>query len=117
MPIKGDSISDPELYRKLREPFESIDEYKEACEKFFNGWRELREACGIPDVLMIISSSVLCEGLATEMMSMQTSGDVLKEEAMAAYAFGRAQEQREMMIGRLLGKSPDKRKRDKGLFD
>lgn len=111
------AISDPENYRRLREPFESVEEFNEACEKFFNGWKALRDECGLPDVLVSIAAPIQLEGLATEMMSVQEAGDSFRAVALAAFAYGKIRDNHEWMIDQLLGQQVTKKKKKTALFE
>jgi len=98
----SEGISDPKLYRKLSEPFPSVDEAENAAQAFAKDLRELRAKHGMQDVLASVGISFIAEdGNESFQILVMHNGDELKSEMLAAYAFGHEQSRRQERIARI----------------
>lgn len=68
-------ITDPELYKRLCEPFPSVESANDSLSNFFTEFRELREKYGIPDVLLIIRSIYMNQGELHDALLTMNCGD------------------------------------------
>lgn len=95
--------SDPATYRKLCEPFGSVEAANERIQEFFSELGELREKYGLPDVLCVIQSAVIYEdGQEGSPIGLISLGDRTKAPILAAYALADTQKSVEAIIGQLL---------------
>lgn len=102
--LKGSS--DPDNYRAMSVPFDTGDEAEQAAEQFFKSVGELRKACRIQDVTIIISIAVKTGDGEGVVLCQGHYGDTTKAEGMAAYAYGKLSEERQQrMIKLLAGKN------------
>ena len=95
-------FSDPENYRQLSQPFESLDAADKAVQSFFSEVSELRKKHKITNLYLIVGSSVTTDTGEPEFLTTRHFGDSLKRESMVAYAFGQEQSERQELIGKLL---------------
>lgn len=96
-------ISDPENYYKMSEPFESADACNKALEGFYDEVSEIRKKYKIRDVLIITSGTVKYEdGEASEYIQCSGFGSQLRQESMAAYAFGQTQSEHRELINNIM---------------
>jgi len=95
-------INDPENYRKMCEPFASANEANAALEAFFADVRAARKKHRIANVLMVAELRVnypeTGEGSA---MVHGFNGDVLMAVPLAAFAYGKTQEEQRQLINNL----------------
>ena len=99
------NINDPANYRELSAPFTSIGVANAALKAFFDDVRAARQKHRIADVLTVVSVNVAYDSGEGTAMSHSTNGDVLKAQALAAYAYGVEQsESRERMARLVAGK-------------
>ncbi len=73
--MKDTIISDPELYKRLCEPFPSVESANDSLDNFFKEFRELREKYGIPDILLIARSIYMDQGELRDALSTMNCGD------------------------------------------
>jgi hypothetical protein len=101
--------SDGALYEELSKPFENADAANAALKAFVSEMREVRKKHKMKDVLMVCAVSLTyADGQVGEAQVSTMHGDHLKEEALAAFAYGKAAESRKQLINKLLsGKNPD----------
>ncbi len=96
-------VIDPERYRKISEPFESVDAGNEAIQGFFKELGELRIKYKIPDLYIVLKATALTsddeEGSFTTSMHY---GNTLESEGMLAWALGRVQAERVERIAKWL---------------
>lgn len=83
-----ETISDPENYRKMSEPFESADEANTALKQFMDVVRELRQKYRIAEVLTVVSVNVKYKDGEGKAISFGFNGNYMEAESMAAYAYG-----------------------------
>jgi len=96
-------IVDPDNYRRMSEAFASPAEADAALEAFSEDVRAARQKHRIADVLVAVCVNIKYEdGHEGQAFSMSQHGSVLVAEPLAAYAYGRAVEQRRESIGKLL---------------
>lgn len=96
----------PDTYRELNKPFPSAEAADAAIEAFWGEFYELRVKHKLPDVLVVIRANVVCEdGEESDAIVSMHAGSTLHKESMAAWAFGRAQLERQQAIGKMLTKS------------
>ena len=76
----------PELYRKLSEPFETEKEMDEAIEKFSEEVANLREQRGLLNVVVVIGSAYLKEGEETQIVAIRNHGDMFQCSQIASQA-------------------------------
>ena len=110
----SERIDDPALYRKLCEPFPSVEAADEALRNFNAELRELRVKYKIPDISLVLR--LICTtdaGTEGEIFLSAHHGDILLEETMLAWAFGYAQSQRQQRTAEML-KDAASVKRPKG---
>lgn len=89
----NDLIVDPELYRRMCEPFDSKAECEEAATAFAGELRALREKHGLADVVCIIQTPVKqADGTVAHMMLTSNCGDSGKWLMMLAETFGAERE-------------------------
>jgi hypothetical protein len=98
------SFNDPATYRKMAEPYPSMDEAQAAVEAFFNGVAELRKQHKITTMCMVIKGSALKQDGDGEAEFFLTCGlgNSLEFEGMLAYGLGREQSSRQQRIGSML---------------
>jgi len=73
--MKDTKISDPDLYKRLCEPFPSVESANDSLDNFFKDFRELREKYGIPDVLLIVRSIYMDQGELRDALLTMNCGD------------------------------------------
>lgn len=95
-------VHDPDLYRRLSEPFEDEAEAEAALTAFHADLRRIRAKHGIPDLVVawrINIASIPNSGAALGNAQM---GDELHAESIAAWLFGKLQQERKRAIADLL---------------
>jgi|ERR1017187_4388081 hypothetical protein len=85
---QGKLFNDPALYRKLSEPFATLDEADAATDAFLVELRELRAKHRIADVSLILGINVMGEDGEGRMLLQSHVGDTHLAESMLAYAYG-----------------------------
>ena len=99
----SEKINDPSLYRKLCEPFPSVEAADEAVRNFIAELRELRIKYKIPDIAMVIRLTGMTDrGTEGEMYLLAHHGDTNLEENMLAWGFGFAQAERQRRTAEML---------------
>lgn len=93
--------SNESRYMKCSAPFETQIDAEKAITSFIDGIEELRERYGIANVAFAIKDSALDVGV---FLVDGFYGNSLEHEALLAWAFGKAQAEREQQIMELLGK-------------
>lgn len=68
-------IIDPDLYKRMCEPFSSPEAAQKASDDFFLEVRKLREKFGIPDVMIITRMSVQHDEGAKDTLAIMSCGD------------------------------------------
>ena len=97
------SVQNPELYRKLSEPFDSLAVANEALNSLMDDMRVLREKHHIPDLYWVVRITAKNpDESETGAYSNGGMGNVLEWEAMLAYALGVEQAERQQRIGTLV---------------
>lgn len=95
----------PDNYRELSKPFKSQEEADAAIHAFWDELYELRNKHRIPDLTVVLCANVKPEDEDEGTVMLESHmGDELKRETMLAWAFGRAQADRQGNIARLIGK-------------
>ena len=96
----------PDNYRKLCEPFPSAEAAEDALNAFWEELYELRNKHRIPDLTVVARANFASDDddEASVMVDVHC-GDRLQKEPMLAWAFGRAQADRQAEIGRLMNGS------------
>ena len=98
--------NNPDLYRELSAPFESIDEANKNFTEFQDQLYELRKKHRIADLLFVAQVPVKYDdGEQGTPIVVGMFGDETKMEAITAYALGYAQSQRQERIARIMGES------------
>jgi len=96
-------VSDPENYYKLSEPFENSEQCNEMLEGFYNEIAELRKKYRIRDLLIVTNGSVRYDdGKIGEFLNHSSFGSEIKQEILAAYAYGQTQSEHRELINKLL---------------
>lgn len=93
---------DPELYRRMSEPYADLDAANDAFNGFFKELYDLREKHRIADVHIVASVPIMTADGETASLVRFHIGDSMKAESMLAYAFGSEQAQRESEVLRML---------------
>ncbi|MGE3889442.1 MAG: hypothetical protein AB7H81_23675 [Vicinamibacterales bacterium] len=97
------SQKNPKLWREMQEPHENGPAVNAALEGFFKALGAAREEHRLADVLVVARVLYLNEaGEEVEALALQTYGDALRSESMAAYAYGQFAARRQEHIGELL---------------
>ena len=103
----SEGINDPATYRRLSEPFASVDEAEKAWMAFAAELRELRAKHRIADLLAVAGISfIAADGEESWLPIVLHNGDEMKAETLAAYAFGAEQANRQERIARALQAKP-----------
>lgn len=66
---------DPELYKRLCEPYPSLDSVNDSLKNFFEEFRSLREKYGIPDVVIIARAIFKDQGILRDELITMNCGD------------------------------------------
>jgi hypothetical protein len=97
--------ANPQLYRELSEPFETMDEANSAVQEFFREVGELRKKYGLPNVYFIVSaSSKDAAGEEGQFIVNMMYGDESMAESLVAYSLGFEAAERQERIAGLLKK-------------
>lgn len=86
-----ESINDLANYRKMSEPFPSIEEANEALKKFYRAIEEARKEFRIMDVHIIVKMNVLRDKTEGTAMTTAHYGNTLEGAPMCAFGLGREQ--------------------------
>ena len=99
----SDTIQQPSTYRKMSEPFPNVGEVNEANKAFFKDLYDLRNKHHIRDIHVVVSGSYLSADNTEELDYVLNLhiGDSMKAEAMAAWALGKVQADRQEMVERM----------------
>ena len=89
--------SDPKLYRKLSEPFESQEAANSALQAFQEELYELRVKHRIRDLAFVAQIVIAKDEDEFEAMVSNHYGDSLKEVILFGYAYGRATARHEQL--------------------
>jgi hypothetical protein len=95
-------ISDPDNYAKMSVPFENADAANEALSKFFDEIDVIRKKYKIPDVLIVTKGEIVFEEGIGSFMQHSNFGNSLNVLAMAAYVYGRSEQEHKERISKLL---------------
>lgn len=96
-------ILDSDNYERCRAPFETAEEANAALEAFWSEFYELRNKHRISDVLVTFQMQVRQEsGQVSTLFGSLMAGSQLNQEPLAAWALGKAQADRQEMIGRMI---------------
>lgn len=102
----------PDRYRELSKPFESIDAANKALELFYEELAELRAKHKIQDVLTVVQVTMLHEdGEEGQAFTSMHCGSELAAEGMAAWAYGSESAKRQERITKLATQAAATRKR------
>jgi hypothetical protein len=102
----------PELFRKMAEPFPSAEAADAAFQAFAEELGALREKHKVTNVQFVMHASYRTpEGGELQLMNMGHYGDSLTAEPMAAYAFGYEQGRREQMVAQFQAAGKGRRPR------
>jgi len=85
------SKNDPANYRKMSEPFESIEAANESLLKFYEAIETARKEFHIMDVHVIVKMNVMRDGNEGAAMTSAHYGNTLESAPMCAWAFGNEQ--------------------------
>lgn len=103
---KQTTFVDPDNYRKLCEPFASVDEANENVTAFWDAFYELRNKYRLADVTVVARINVVhASGDEGDAVLTMHAGDSLRKEPMLAYAFGEAQAEREEQTAKLMARA------------
>lgn len=95
--------SDPDRYRMCSEPFPDSDTANEIVKAFLDDIETARVKHKIADFSYVIQDSMKTDSGKTGMfMIAGHQGDVMRQEAMLAYALGQCQKERDHLIAELL---------------
>lgn len=104
-PVANNGKANPSNYRRLCEPFESMEVANNAAQAFWEEFYELRNKHHIADCLVICRFAVATDkGEGIVHMRMH-AGDEMHAENMAAFALGAAQVERQEATARFIRKS------------
>lgn len=84
---QSEGILNPELYKRLLEPFPSKESAQDSFDKFFTEFRELREKYGIPDVVVIARAIYMEEEKKRDVVLTMNSGNSALVFPMIATAY------------------------------
>ena len=84
--------NDPATYRRLSEPYESLEEAEAALTAFLADVRAAREKHGVRDVSLVWNFSVVVPDGEKDMAGCAHLGDQHREVGMLAWALGKAEE-------------------------
>jgi hypothetical protein len=90
--------ANPELFRRMSEPYDTADAANAALEAFYADVKAAREKHRIAQVYVIAETNVKYESFESPAMSTASFGSGEHSLAMVAWAFGREQEQHEELI-------------------
>lgn len=94
---------DPELFRAMSVPHESTEAGNAALTAFLEGVGELRKTHRIANVVTTLTVCCLGEdGQEGDLIVSHQFGDTSRNEALCAYAFGRARKEREEQMVKAL---------------
>jgi hypothetical protein len=94
---------DPENYREMNKPHDSIESFQSSLDGFYEKVREARKEFGLSDVLIVVKDSAIGkDGEIGGFFHHGQLGNQLNGETMAAYAYGQLQSERENILSRLL---------------
>lgn len=100
----GQAIHDPDNYKKLNVPFESVAAMDEAVASFTEGVRLLRNTYKIADVYIIVRVEARNEkGVVGHQISTSHFGNLGLSELLTAVAYGFEKRKHEEVIRRALG--------------
>lgn len=102
MPEFKKQINDPGNYAKMSVPFENADAANEALAKFFEEIDGIRKKYKIPDVLIVTKGDIVCEEGTGSFMQYSNFGNSVNILPMAAYVYGRAEQEHKEIIYKLL---------------
>jgi hypothetical protein len=92
-------FNDPGLYRRLSEPFPTVEAGNEAIQGFFRELRELRAKWKLPDVYCVVmGNAVHPNGSEGKFIISAHNGSAAEAEAMIAWAMGYEQSLRQDRI-------------------
>jgi hypothetical protein len=93
----------PELYRKLSEPYGSLEEANKEMADFLEAVAELRKKHKIPSLQLIMMGSAKNDkGTESDFIAPAFYGDSMRMEMMLAYAMGQAASERQQMLGEFM---------------
>lgn len=99
----SDPINDPELYRKMSVPFESLEDAQSASNSFFEEVAALREKYKIPDIIAIARFSFMMDGQEAETAMVSTRGDFNLVPHILGQAYKAARRQMEARLDAAAG--------------
>lgn len=87
----GGSTQNPELYKRLSQPYATEELAKTALNKFLQGVRKLREECGVPEIMVLASAYINPEKEGDRLLSnvnalVMGSSEVWPELAAMAFS-------------------------------
>lgn len=94
----GVDTADPKLYRQLNVPFDTDNLANDALTGFYEDVMAARIKHKIADVVVISQVSIAIDDDESVAISAWSCGDVLKREAMCAWAYAKYSHEREQMI-------------------
>lgn len=98
-----DIFSDPATYRRLSEPYPTVEEANTRMFEFWKELGELRKKHHVRDVLVVAMFAVMHkDGEESEHILPMHYGNSSLAEGMAAFAYGSQVEQRQKRVGRLM---------------
>lgn len=86
------SWNDPETYRRMSEPYESVAEAEASLAAFFEDVRAAREKHCVRDVSIVWNFAIVTPEGEQDMAGHAHLGDTTHQVAMLAWALGRAEE-------------------------
>lgn len=99
---------DPKNYLKLSEPHPNSDAVHEALKAFYEKVEQARNEFNIADVLIVIKDSVVYKDNEVGAFFQHSQfGNSLNGVSMAAYAYGKLQEEQRQIINSLMAGKND----------
>ncbi len=103
--------NDPATYRRLSEPFPSVEEANEALAAFFRDVQAAREKHRIADVVVLVEISNVLDGEEVRGSASSFYGDSARVLPMLAREFGAAQQRHEEQIALTITRAREAAKR------
>lgn len=85
-------------YRKMAEPFQSVEAANAAVKNFYKAIEEARKEFGIMDVHIIVKMNIVRDGTEGSAMTSAHYGNTLEGAPMCAWALGQEQSDYEAII-------------------
>ena len=99
--------NDFENYRKMSEPFRTVEEADEALKNFFQAIEEARKKFRIMDAHIICKLNVIHASEEKSVMVTAHFGNTLESAPMCAWAFAEARDELKSALSKIVQQEPD----------